>query len=74
MIQLEDDIYIQHLYVHDKTGKPYAVLDCGKMKINDKWEVCVIYKPLYINPITTFVRSITDFKQNFSEYDNNVEL
>lgn len=74
MIQPEDDIYIQHLYVHDKTGKPYAVLDCGKMKINDKWKVCVIYKPLYINPITTFVRSITDFKQNFSEYDNNVEL
>lgn len=74
MIAAEDDIYIQHLYVYDKTGKSYVVLDCGKMKTNDRWEICVIYKSLYTNPITTFVRSIDDFKQNFSEYDNNVEL
>lgn len=73
-MNVDVDVYIGHPYRHIKSGRLYQVLDCGKMKVNDKWSICIIYRPLYANPITTFVRTLDDFKENFNEADNEIEL
>lgn len=78
MIKIED-IRVGTTVYHkeDVTFKrPYTIFDTNsRMKVNNEWVNCIIYKPEYLNNHNYFTRTVDSFMSNFSlkpYYDSNI--
>lgn len=74
MINSDDVVLLGHRYIHDKTGKDYAVTTIGRMKFDGVWHDCIVYIPIYKSNRDCFVRTVDDFKANFTHAEDIIEL
>lgn len=66
MIEIKD-IKVGNKVFHRNPKETYDIVDTSsRMKIDDEWIDCIIYKPNYNNDYTYFVRTIKDFIKNFT--------
>lgn len=54
-------------YKHSRTGNTYEVLHKGKMKVENGWTVCIVYKCERSGEI--YCREIKDFHNKFTEVE-----